>query len=124
MKKVTTEDALLRPLEELDQTDFPKQFDFCMCNPPFFADHMEAQALDSRSADRAEPNSVSTASPEECIAAGGEVGFVRQMIEESVMLKDRVRSIVVYYYTDFLYSITEQYREMLKRKKIVCIIIT
>jgi len=89
--KVTTEDALLSPLESLPPS-FPRQFDFCMCNPPFFADHMEAQAITtSRSVDRPEASSVSTASPEECISSGGEVGFVRQMIEESTVLRDRVR---------------------------------
>ncbi|XP_005106285.1 RNA N6-adenosine-methyltransferase mettl16 [Aplysia californica] len=91
VKQVTSEDALLTPLED-SHALHPGQFDFCMCNPPFFADHMEAQALTStRSPDRPESNSVSTASPQECIAAGGEVGFVRQMIEESAVLRDRVR---------------------------------
>ena len=91
MKPVSTGDILLGPLEDLPK-GCPEKFDFCMCNPPFFADHMEAQAVTtSRSIDRAEPNSMSTASPEECISIGGEVGFIKQMIEESIILHERVR---------------------------------
>lgn len=79
----------MAPLKTFTQTD---KFDFCMCNPPFFADHMEAQAITkTRSLDRPEAKSVSTASPQECIATGGEVGFIRQMIEESVLLQDKIR---------------------------------
>jgi len=91
VKPVSTGDILLGPLEDLPK-GCPEKFDFCMCNPPFFADHMEAQAVTtSRSIDRAEPNSMSTASPEECISIGGEVGFIKQMIEESIILHERVR---------------------------------
>ncbi|XP_076435050.1 RNA N(6)-adenosine-methyltransferase mettl16-like [Babylonia areolata] len=66
-------------------------YDFCMCNPPFFADHFEAQGLVSRTPSRPEPKTMSTASPQEGIVQGGEVGFVRKMIEESNFLQDRVR---------------------------------
>jgi len=90
--QVEKEVALLTPLNDPSLPGaLPKKYDFCMCNPPFFADHMEAQAVGtSRSMDRPEAMSVSTASPEECIAHGGEVGFVRQMIQESLLLKERV----------------------------------
>lgn len=68
-----------------------EKYDFCMCNPPFFADHFEAQGLLSRTPNRPDPKTMSTASPQEGIVEGGEVGFVRKMIEESVFLQDRVR---------------------------------
>ena len=45
----------------------------------------------TRSDDRPEPNSISTASPGECIFPGGEVEFVRAMISDSHQLKDQVR---------------------------------
>ena len=67
-------------------------FDFCMCNPPFFGSNMEAWGmLTSRHDDRPEPMSVSTASPQESVVAGGEVQFVGQMIADSLVLRDRVR---------------------------------
>ncbi|CAG5136646.1 unnamed protein product [Candidula unifasciata] len=89
VKKVSAEDILIAPLQTFTVRT---QFDFCMCNPPFFADHMEAQAItNTRSADRPEASTLSTASPQECIAQGGEVGFVRQMIDESTVLRDKIR---------------------------------
>ncbi|KAH9512923.1 Methyltransferase-like protein 16 [Bulinus truncatus] len=89
VKQVTSEDILVAPLQSFTQSS---QFDFCMCNPPFFADHMEAQAItNTRSVQRPEAASVSTASPQECIAHGGEVGFIRHMIEESTVLRDKIR---------------------------------
>lgn len=66
-------------------------YDFCMCNPPFFSDHFEAQGLVSRSPSRPEAKTMSTASPQEGIVPGGEVGFIRKMIEESNFLQDKVR---------------------------------
>lgn len=89
VKQVSTEDILIAPLESFT---INSKFDFCMCNPPFFADHVEAQALTTtRSVDRPEAGSVSTASPQESIVHGGEVGFIRQMIEESAVLRDKIR---------------------------------
>lgn len=72
-------------------TEMPTPFDFCMCNPPFFADHLEAQGLTSRSDDRPDPHSSSTASWVEQIADGGEVAFVKKMIQESFDVKDKIR---------------------------------
>ncbi|XP_046544029.1 LOW QUALITY PROTEIN: RNA N6-adenosine-methyltransferase mettl16-like [Haliotis rubra] len=89
VKKVT-EDALMTGA--LLDEDSDVTYDFCMCNPPFFADHNEAQAVStSRSVDRSEPCSVSTASPKESIAPGGEVMFVKQLIADSASLRTRVR---------------------------------
>ena len=86
VKKVE-EDTLLLGLVE-DNTNY----DFCMCNPPFYSDHLEAQGITtSRSDDRPEPMSVSTASEVESISWGGEVKFVSRMIEESLVLKNRIR---------------------------------
>jgi len=73
-------------------------YDFCMCNPPFYGSNLEAWGwLTTRNdADRprAEPTSVSTASPIEGIAPGGEVQFVRErIIDSSVELQTRVRYV-------------------------------
>ena len=64
---------------------------FCMCNPPFFANNLEAWGLTSRSDDRPEPKGINTAAPGESVAPGGEVEFVRKMIQDSVKLGHRVR---------------------------------
>ena len=86
VKKVT-EDTLLIGLVNDDET-----YDFCMCNPPFYSDHLEAQGITtSRNDDRSESSSVSTASESESIAWGGEVRFVTQIIEESLILKNKIR---------------------------------
>ncbi|CAL1547700.1 unnamed protein product [Lymnaea stagnalis] len=112
--QVSRDDVLIVPTNAFNQTT---KFDFCMCNPPFFADHMEAQAMTkTRSVDRPEAGSVSTASPQECIAQGGEVGFIRQMIEESTVLREKIRL-----YTSMVgkKSSLTQLKEELRQQKIV-----
>ncbi|XP_060085604.1 RNA N6-adenosine-methyltransferase METTL16-like [Ylistrum balloti] len=72
--------------------DNPDKFDFCMCNPPFFADHVEAEAVaKSRSYSRADPKSVCTASFTESIVEGGEVNFVKKIIKDSMELGTKIR---------------------------------
>jgi len=71
-------------------------YDFCMCNPPFYGSNLEAWGWLTTRKDsekpRAEPTSVSTASPIEGIAPGGEVQFVRErIVESSLELRTRVR---------------------------------
>lgn len=86
VKKVTDDILLIGLIDEEDT------YDFCMCNPPFYSDHLEAQGItSSRNDNRSESSSVSTASEAESIAWGGEVRFVTQMIDESLVLKTKVR---------------------------------
>jgi len=78
--------------------DSSDDYDFCMCNPPFYGSNLEAWGWLTTRKDaekpRAEPTSVSTASPIEGIAPGGEVQFVRErIIESSLELQSRVRYI-------------------------------
>lgn len=65
-------------------------YHFTMCNPPFFGNMMEAQGIMSRTMDRPEPKSVSTASEVEMIYEGGEVDFVKRMIVESLKLREQI----------------------------------
>ena len=67
------------------------QYDFCMCNPPFFSDREEASGLKSRTDKRPIPHSVCTAADDETITEGGEVAFVKKIIQESIELKQTVR---------------------------------
>lgn len=58
-------------------------FDFSMCNPPFFADEKSALA-------GANPNTNRVASLGELVCEGGEVSLLKRMIDESVLLGSRV----------------------------------
>ncbi|XP_028415215.1 RNA N6-adenosine-methyltransferase mettl16-like [Dendronephthya gigantea] len=67
-----------------------EQYDFTMCNPPFFADKSETVGS-SRTGDRPRPSSVCTGSESETVTSGGEVAFVGRMIEDSLRLGSRVK---------------------------------
>ncbi|KAI0074389.1 hypothetical protein K474DRAFT_1648072 [Panus rudis PR-1116 ss-1] len=64
-------------------------YDFTMCNPPFYCDREEV--LRSAEAKEVGPNAVCTGADIEMITPGGEAGFVRRMIEESVHYPNRCR---------------------------------
>ncbi|KAM9320300.1 RNA N(6)-adenosine-methyltransferase METTL16 [Gastrophryne carolinensis] len=66
-------------------------YDFCMCNPPFFANQMEAQGVNSRNSRRPPPSSVNTGGITEIMAEGGELEFVKRIIHDSLQLKRRLR---------------------------------
>ena len=79
-------DTLLKGV--IDEND---QYDFCMCNPPFFSDREEASGFHSRTDRRTLPHSVCTATDDESITEGGEVSFVKKIIKESFELKHTIR---------------------------------
>jgi 23S rRNA (adenine1618-N6)-methyltransferase len=68
-------------------------YDFLMCNPPFFSDTFESQGLThTRKSDRPVANSINTAADVESIYdQGGEVEFVKRMINESRRYATNVR---------------------------------
>lgn len=66
-------------------------YDFCMCNPPFFANQMEAKGVNSRNSRRPPPSSVNTGGVTEIMAEGGELEFVKRIIQDSLQLKKRLR---------------------------------
>ncbi|XP_061683787.1 RNA N6-adenosine-methyltransferase mettl16 isoform X2 [Syngnathoides biaculeatus] len=66
-------------------------YDFCMCNPPFFANQLEAKGVNSRNAWRPPPSSVNTGGVTEIMAEGGELEFVKRIIHDSLQLKKRLR---------------------------------
>lgn len=74
----------------IDQT---KQYDFLMCNPPFFSDTLESQGIThTRKSDRPTANSINTAASVESIYdQGGEIEFVKRMINESRTYATNVR---------------------------------
>ncbi|KAL4608407.1 methyltransferase-like protein 16 [Arapaima gigas] len=66
-------------------------YDFCMCNPPFFANQLEAKGVNSRNSRRPPPSSVNTGGVTEIMAEGGELEFVKRIIHDSLQLKQRLR---------------------------------
>ncbi|KAI9485904.1 MAG: hypothetical protein EXX96DRAFT_24637 [Benjaminiella poitrasii] len=71
------------PMEEDDN------YAFCMCNPPFYSsqEEIELGLLNKE----IEPSAVCTGSTNEMITEGGEFGFIKTMILESVTLKKKIR---------------------------------
>lgn len=74
-----------------------ENFDFCMCNPPFF-ETMEEAGLN--------PNTSCGGTPEEMVCSGGERSFISHIIEDSVKLKHTFRYLISLG-EDFSFKISE-----------------
>uniref|UniRef100_A0A3P8XUW5 U6 small nuclear RNA (adenine-(43)-N(6))-methyltransferase n=1 Tax=Esox lucius TaxID=8010 RepID=A0A3P8XUW5_ESOLU len=85
--KVPQKTLLMDALKE----DLGVVYDFCMCNPPFFANQLEAKGVNSRNSRRPPPSSVNTGGVTEIMAEGGELEFVKRIIHDSLQLKTRLR---------------------------------
>ncbi|KAG5884627.1 hypothetical protein JTB14_023821 [Gonioctena quinquepunctata] len=69
-----------------------EQYDFCMCNPPFFASTQELHpGFNSRSLCRPKPKNSFCASVNEVVVKGGEMDFISKLINESKELGKRVQ---------------------------------
>ncbi|CAI7672975.1 unnamed protein product [Penicillium palitans] len=75
----------LFPLEKLGR----QTLDFTMCNPPFYTSPDELKQ--SAEQKEQEPFSTCTGADVEMVTRGGEVAFVKQMIDESLQLRDRIQ---------------------------------
>lgn len=73
------------PLDELSLSTI----DFVMTNPPFYAS--DADMLKSAAKKSRPPHSACTGAPIEMVCDGGEVAFVGRLLDESLVLRDRVR---------------------------------
>jgi 23S rRNA (adenine1618-N6)-methyltransferase len=102
-------EAHLIPLDELEVDNI----DFVMTNPPFYSSETELLEL-SKQKD-GPPSSVCTGSPNEMVCSGGEVGFIRRILEESLVLRTRVQ-----WYTSMLGKLSslETVINMLKEHEI------
>lgn len=78
-------DAPLLPLDELDV----ETIGFVMVNPPFYTS--ESELLDLARQKSRPPNSACTGASIEMVCEGGEIGFVRRIIDESLKLRTRVQ---------------------------------
>ncbi|XP_038886851.1 U6 small nuclear RNA (adenine-(43)-N(6))-methyltransferase isoform X1 [Benincasa hispida] len=59
-----------------------EEFDFCMCNPPFF-ESMDEAGLN--------PKTSCGGTPQEMVCPGGERAFISRMIEDSIVLRQTFR---------------------------------
>lgn len=67
-----------------------EKLDFTICNPPFFADDAEMRASLQGDRKTCKPNAVCTGAPVEMICPGGDLGFVTQLVQESLVLREKV----------------------------------
>lgn len=82
----TTSSMPLIPLEALGS----QQLDFTICNPPFFTNAAEMEKSLSGEGKATGPNAICTGSNNEMICPGGDLGFVKRIVEESLVLRDKV----------------------------------
>lgn len=67
-------------------------YDFCMCNPPFFGSTQELHpSFKARKPDRPKPKNSFCASINEVVVKGGEIDFITKLINESVTLREQVK---------------------------------
>ncbi|KAI1775780.1 hypothetical protein F4818DRAFT_441057 [Hypoxylon cercidicola] len=88
IRVVGRRDAAADPLVPLDELGLGR-IDFAMANPPFYASAAELADLARQKA--RPPSGACTGAPIEMVCAGGEVGFVRRLLGESLALRDRVQ---------------------------------
>lgn len=82
----------------IDALENEVNYDFCMCNPPFFASEAELNMESkSRSKERKSHSNCQTGLKEEIITPGGEVQFVKNIIADSNLLKDRIKYVTNYF---------------------------
>jgi 23S rRNA (adenine1618-N6)-methyltransferase len=67
------------------------QLDFTICNPPFFTDASEMLSSLEGEGKSWKPNAVCTGSENEMMYPGGDLGFVTAIINESLVLKEKVQ---------------------------------
>lgn len=91
---LSTTDSPLIPLAALKL----EGLDFVMCNPPFFPS-LAAMRAGTESKDSA-PSAVCTGAEVEMVCPGGDVGFVSRIIDESLVLRDKVE-----WYSSMLHSL-------------------
>ncbi|KAK6827331.1 hypothetical protein PG987_010672 [Apiospora arundinis] len=96
-RKSGAPDVPLIPLDELDRD----RIDFVMTNPPFYESEEELRDLAARKA--LPPASACTGAPHEMVYSvdnqnenetkreGGEVGFIQRLLDESLVLRERVQ---------------------------------
>lgn len=66
-------------------------YDFCLCNPPFFENADEIRKKHQNSNETIADN----AQKEEIFVKGGEYEFVKNILKDSLIYKDRIRFVLL-----------------------------
>lgn len=64
--------------------------DFTICNPPFFTDTNDMSSSLKGEGKSWKPNAVCTGAEVEMVCPGGDLGFVTKMVDESLVLREKV----------------------------------
>lgn len=99
VNKVSNEDSilidLLKRVDSQNLSNVNEPIDFVMCNPPFFRSESEFTCTSGKirkPEKRHAPRSTNPAQLTECVfEQHGEVGFVKRIVDESIILKDRIK---------------------------------
>lgn len=90
--RVISQDSESAIFGKLDDDFRRHQFDFTMCNPPFFDSHNDQDfANNNRTGNRPDPKNAKTGSYDELTVSGGEYEFVKKIIDESAQLRQTVK---------------------------------
>lgn len=67
--------------------------DFVMCNPPFYSNESEhfGKSETRKPQQRPKPSSINTGKFYESIYEGGEIAFIKQIIDESLEIGERIK---------------------------------
>ncbi|KAF2014316.1 siroheme synthase [Aaosphaeria arxii CBS 175.79] len=82
----TLQDQPLIPLQYLAV----EKLDFTICNPPFFLSHADMHASLEGEDRKRKPPAVCTGAEVEMVCEGGDLGFVTRIVNESLVLRDKV----------------------------------
>ena len=105
--RLSTPDSPLFPLKALGV----EKLDFTMCNPPFYSSKEDMDS--SELAKGKPPSAVCTGADVEMICEGGDVGFVLRMVEESLILREKVQ-----WYTSMLGKLSSAYKVVDRLKEV------
>jgi 23S rRNA (adenine1618-N6)-methyltransferase len=83
----TTELNALIPMQALSID----HLDFTICNPPFFTDASDMTSSLKGEGKSWKPNAVCTGAEIEMVCDGGDLGFVTKIVNESLVLKEKVQ---------------------------------
>jgi 23S rRNA (adenine1618-N6)-methyltransferase len=67
------------------------RLNFTICNPPFFTDPSDMQSSLKGEGKSWKPNAICTGAEVEMVCPGGDLGFVTKIVNESLVLRDKVQ---------------------------------
>ena len=81
MVSVPKETILMKLLDDNEN------YSFVMCNPPFFKTNDDCEKIPKR----LPPRNAPTGNESELIVEGGEIAFIMRLIDDSILLRERVQ---------------------------------